>query len=152
MPKENDIPFYSIINETFSSVFEEYGFELEQDEAVWTGAGEYIITAQKGDIALNFYLGLSQLFYYCSIGIKLSGELGKRATPDAKYRNLGVSTIAECLDPEYKLSRKSPQTSDEVTQKFEDPRKDLLKYCKNILSGDMSSWSALVKCLKKQKK
>ena len=69
--------------------------------------GEYIITAKKGDIALNFYLGVSQLFYYCSVGIKLSGELGERATPDSKYRNMGVSTIAECLDPEYKFHEKS---------------------------------------------
>ena len=67
MPKEKDIPFLSIIKETFGSVFEEYGFEL-QEEAVWTGMGEYIITAKNGDVALNFYLGLSQLFYLCSVG------------------------------------------------------------------------------------
>jgi hypothetical protein len=150
MPKEKDIPFYSIIKETFGSVFEEYGFELEQDEAVWTGAGEYIITAQKGDIALNFYLGLSKLFYYCSVGIKISGNLGRKATADPKYRNIGVSTIAECLDKEYKTSRKSPQTSEEVRQTFEIRKEALLKYCKDILAGDVSRWSAVVKCLKKK--
>ena len=146
MPKEKDIPFYSIIKETFGSVFEEYGFEL-QSEAIWTGMGEYIITAKKGDIELNFYLGLSPLFYLCSVGIRLSGELGERATTDPKARNLGVSTIAECLDPEYKSSRKSPQTSEEVRQTFENRKEDLLKYCKDILSGDVSVWSTVVNCL-----
>ena len=52
-----------------------------------------------------------------------------------KYRNLGVSAIAKCLDPDYKLSRKSPQTSEEVKQNFENRKDDLLKYCKDILSG-----------------
>ena len=150
MPKEQDIPFLTIIQETFGSVFEDYGFEL-QGEAVWTGMGEYIITARKDDIELNFYLGISPLFYYCSVGIKLSGELGERATTDPKFRDLGVIVIAECLDPEYKLSRKSPQTSEEVKQDFENRKEDLLKYCKDILSGDVSIWSTVVKCLKEKK-
>lgn len=149
MPKEKDIPFYSIIKETFGSVFEEYGFELQQDEAVWSGMGEYLISVQKGDIELNFYLGLSPLFYLCSVGIRLSGVLGERATPDPKYRNMGVSTIAECLDPEYKSSRKDSQTSEEVRQTFENQKEDLLKYCNTILSGDVSIWSTVVKSLKK---
>lgn len=149
MPKEKDIPFYSIIKETFGPVFEEYGFELQQDEAVWTGMGEYVITAKKTDIELNFYLGLSQLFYYCSVGIRLSGELGKKATSDPKYRGIGVSTIAECLDPEYKLSRKNPQTSEEVRKEFSSRKEDLLKYCKDILSGDVSVWPAIISRVKK---
>ena len=150
MPKEKDIPFYSIIKETFGSVTEDFGFEL-QDEAVWSGMGEYIIIAKKGDIELNFYLGMSQLFYYCSVGIKLSGELGKKATGDPKFRNLGVSTIAKCLDPDYKHSGKSPQTSEEVKHAFENRKEDLLKYCKDILSGDVSIWPTVVNHLKKKK-
>jgi hypothetical protein len=150
MPREKDIPFLAIINETFGSVFEDYGFEL-QGEAIWTGMGEYIITAKKGDIELNFYLGMSQLFYYCDVGIKLSGELGERAITDPKFRNIGVSVIAECLDPEYKLSRKNPQTSEEVKQDFENRKEDLLKYCKDILSGDVSIWPTVVDCLKEKK-
>ena len=148
MPKEKDIPFLSIIKETFGSVFEDYGFEL-QDEAIWTGMGEYIITARKADIELNFYLGLSQLFYYCSVGIRLSGKLGKKATSDPKYRNMGVSTIAQNLDPEYEPSRKGQQTSEEVKREFENRKEDLLKYCRDILSGDVSIWSSVVKSLKK---
>jgi hypothetical protein len=78
----------------------------------------------------------------------LSGELGERATADPKYRSLGVSVIAECLDPEYKPARNAPQTKDEVKQTFENQRDDLLKYCKSILSGDVSIWPVVVKCLK----
>jgi hypothetical protein len=151
MPKEQDIPFLSIIKEAFGPVFEEYGFEI-QDKAVWTGRGEYIITAKKTDIELNFYLGVSQLFYYCSIGIRLSGKMGKRATNDPKYRNIGVSKIAKCLDPEYNSSRKSPQTSEDVKKQFESRKEDLLKYCSDILAGDVSSWPAVVKCLKTKRK
>ena len=151
MLKEQDIPFLAIIQETFGSVFEDYGFE-HQDEVVWSGMGEYIITAKKDDIALKFYLGMSRLFYYCSVGIKLSGDVGERATTDPKFRDIGVSVIAECLDPEYKISRKNPQTSEEVMQEFENRKEDLLKYCKDILAGDMSIWPTVVKCLKEKKK
>ena len=147
MPKEQNIPFYLIIKETFASVFEDYDYEL-QGEAVWTGMGEYIITAKKGDISLNFYLGVSQLFYYCSVGIRLSEELVEKAAVDSKYRNLGVSVIAKSLDPEYKSSEKKPQTSEEVKQEFENRREDLLRYCKDILSGDVSVWSTVVAQLK----
>ena len=68
-----------------------------------------------------------------------------------KYRNLGVSVIAKCLDPDYKLSRKSPQTSEEVKQAFENRKEDLLKYCKGILSGDVSIWPTVVDRLKEMK-
>jgi hypothetical protein len=149
MPKENDIPFLEIVKETFGSVFDDYDFELQGD-ATWTGMGEYIITARKDDIELNFYLGVSQPFYYCSLGIRLSGKLGKRATSDQKYRNIGVSTIAQCLDAEYKPSRKSPQTSVEVKQNFENIKEDLLKYCQDILTGDVSIWPTIIRCLKKR--
>ena len=150
MHREQDIPFPTIIQETFGSMFEEYGFEL-QGEAKWSGMGEYILTAKKNDIELNFYLGLSQLFYYCSVGIRLSGEVGDRATTDPKFRNMVVSVIAKCLDPDYKPSKKSPQTSEEVKQAFEKCKEDLLKYCKDILSGDVTIWATVVKCLKEKK-
>lgn len=150
MPRENDIPFLPLIKEVFNSVFEDYGFEL-QEEAKWNGMGEYVITAQKENIELNFYLGISQLFYYCDVGLKLSGQLGERATGDPKFRRLGISVIAECLHPEYKPSRKMPQTKEEVKQAFENDKEDLLKYCKGVLSGDVSIWATVVKCLKEKR-
>jgi hypothetical protein len=151
MPKENDIPFLEIIKEVFDQVFTEYGFEL-QGEAKWNGMGEYEITATKEDIALNFYLGLSQLFYYCDVSLALSGELGKRATADPKYRRIGASVIARCLDPMYQRSTKMPQTKEEVKQKFEERKEDLLKYCSGILTGDISIWPKVVKCVKRKKR
>jgi hypothetical protein len=81
----------------------------------------------------------------------LSGELGKRATPDPKYRNMGVGVIAECLNPEYKSSRKGVQTSEEVKREFEICKAELVNYCRDILSGDVSRWSTVVKCLKKRR-
>lgn len=151
MPKENNIPFLSLIKEIFDPIFKDYGFEL-QEEARWNGMGEYVVTAQKGELELSFYLGISQLFYYCDVGLELSGKLGERATADPKYRRIGVSVIAGCLDPEYKPSRKMPQTKDEVKQTFENCKEDLLKYCKGVLSSDVSIWPIVVKCLKEKKK
>ncbi len=150
MPRENNIPFLPLIKEIFSSVFKDYGFNL-QEVAIWNGMGEYVVTAQKDDIELNFYLGISQLFYYCDLGLKLSGELGERASTDPKYRSLDVSAIAECLDPAYKPPRKMPQTKEEVKQTFENQKAELLKYCKDVLSGDISIWPVVVKCLEKNR-
>ena len=147
MPREKNIPFRSIIEDIYNAVFKDYGFEL-QDEVVWDGRGEYSLTAQKHNIELVFYLGMSPLFYHCDVWIKLSGKLGEKATSDPKYRRLGVMVIAKCLDPEYTSSRKKSQTKEEVKQKFESRKKDLLTYCKGVLSGDVSTWPIVVNCLK----
>ena len=47
MPREKDIPFLSIIKETFGSVFEDYGFEL-QDEASMDWYGRIYHYSQEG--------------------------------------------------------------------------------------------------------
>ncbi len=142
MPKESNIELLPIIKDVFDSVFRDYGFKL-QNEAIWDGQGENVITASKGDIALNFYLGTSQLFYYCSAGIELSGNIGEKATSHLKYRNLGVSAIAKALDPNFKRPPKGAQTKKEVIELFEIEKDNLLKYCKDILLGDVSSWSRI---------
>ena len=142
MPKDPNIDFLSIIKEVFSSVFNDYSFVLN-DKAGWDGRGENTITASKGDIDINFYIGISQLFYYCSAGIKLSGEIGERATAHAKYRSMGISAIAKGMDPNYKSNNRGAQTAEEVKKAFEEERDDMIKYCKNILLGDVSSWSPI---------
>jgi hypothetical protein len=147
MPREDNIPFLPLIKELFDPIFKDFGFNLTE-EVKWDGMGEYVITAQKGDIVLNFYLGISQLFYYCDLALKLSGELGKRATSGTKYLELSVSVIAECLDPDYKTSGKMPQTKDEIKLAFESRKEELLKYCGGILSGDVSNWQRAIKLLK----
>ena len=150
MPKDQNIPFLSIVKEVFDSVFIEYGFNL-QGEVVWDGHGEYSITAKKDDIALTFYLGIAPLFYLCDIGLELSGKLGEMATDNPKYRRIGVHVIAECLDPEFKSQNEMPQTKDEVEQTFRSRKEELLKYCENILQGDVSSWTSVVEKLTKER-
>ena len=155
MPKDPNIDFLSIVKEVFSSVFSDYGFALT-DKADWDGRGESTITASKGDIDINFYVGVSQLFYYCSAGIKLSGETGEKATPHVKSRSLGISAIAKGIDPTYKSNNRAAQTAEEVKKAFEAERDDMIKYCKDILLGDVSSWTSVANQLaeeweKKQK-
>jgi hypothetical protein len=142
MPKDPNIDLLPIIKEVFDSIFRDYGFELKS-EAIWDGRGENVITASKGDMDLNFYLGTSPMYYYCSVGIKLSGYTAEKATSHVKYRSMGVSAIAKGLDPNYKRPPKGAQTKEEVKELFETEKSDLLKYCKDILLGDVSSWSRI---------
>jgi hypothetical protein len=142
MPIDPNIDFLPIIKEVFSSVFGDYGFVL-RDEVHWDGAGENTITASKGDIDINFYIANSPMFYYCSVGIKLSGKTGEKATPNVKYRSMGISTIAKGLDPSYKRTTKGAQTKGEVKELFETEKDDLLKYCEDILLGDVTSWTPI---------
>jgi hypothetical protein len=142
MPKDPNIDFLSVIKEVFSPVFNEYGFVL-RDETNWNGQGESTISASKGDVEITFYIGTSKLFFYCSAGIKLSGELGEKATSHVDYRNMGISALAKGMNPNYKSNNKGAQTKEEVKEAFEAERDDLLKYCKNILLGDVSSWTPI---------
>jgi hypothetical protein len=107
-------------------VFKEYRFEL-QGEAVWV-ENEDVVIARKGDLELLFHLGRSQLFYYCSLGIRLSGELAIKATPNSRYYSLGVAAIAKCLEPGYKRSPKAAQTNAELKELLEIEKADLLNY------------------------
>ena len=68
MLKEQDIPFLAIIQETFGSVFEDYGF-MPPNEAKWNGAGEYVITVQKGDIEFLFRVDTIYLPLLCRFEI-----------------------------------------------------------------------------------
>ena len=155
MPKDPNIDFLPIVKEVFSSVLSDFGFTL-RNEASWDGRGENTITASKDDIDINFYIGTSQLFYYCSAGIKLLGETGEKATPHVKSRSLGISAIAKGIDPNYKSNNRAAQTAEEVKKAFEAERDDMIKYCKDILLGDVSSWTSVANQLaeeweKKQK-
>ncbi len=142
MPKEENIDFPSIIKDVFDSVFKEFGFRLD-NQMEWDGRGEYSVMASKEGMALGIYVGISQLFYYCSVSIRLSGDIAEKATPHVRRRHLGVAAIAKGLDPNYKQRRKAAQTREEVRAAFEAEKDDLLKYCSDILSGDVSSWSRI---------
>lgn len=150
MPKESNIDFLPIIIDVFESVFNDYSFQL-LDNITWNGQGENILTALKKEIELNFYVGTSPLFYYCSVGIKLTEETAKKMSLNSKNYNIGVSAIAKELDPSYKQSRKGAQTVEEVRNLFEAEKKDLLKYCEDILLGDVSSLIRVVNQMSKEK-
>ena len=146
MPREANIDLLSVINDVFEPVFQKFGFVINT-ELDRSTSGEYSTTASKEGITLGFYVGLSPLFYYCSVSISLSGEIAERATSRSKYQSLGVAAIAKAIDPSYKQRRKAAQTKEEVRASFEAEREDLLKYCSDILAGDVSAWSKIADSL-----
>ena len=142
MPKETNIDFLSIIREVFDPIFKEFGLIIN-DQTPWDGRDKYSVSASNDSIDLIFYLGASQLYYHCSLQIKLTGEMANKATKHVNHRQLGVATIACNLDPKYEKSPKGAQTVEEVKAMLEANKDDLLKYCSDILSGDVSSWSRI---------
>ena len=50
----------------------------------------------------------------------------------------------------YKQRRKAAQTKEEVRAMFEAEKQDLLKYCSDILSGDVSAWSKIADSLSEE--
>jgi len=131
--------FFLTINEIFDSVIRDYGFEIYEEN-------ERLVIAKKDGCELIFRL---EAALYCSLGIKLSGELAQKATSDPyyRYRELGVSAIAKCLDPSYKRPFKRTETEEDLKDVLERHKEELLKYCRNILLGDVSSWQRVVDCL-----
>jgi len=146
MPKDPNIRFLNLVHQVFDPVCTKYGFIIQEEEK-WIQP-EKAVFARKGDIELEFRLGSSSLFWDFSLEIKLSGALGEKATSDPKYRGLGVAAIAGCLDPNYKKNLKAPQTEDELRRKMESDKDELLKYCEDILLGNVSNWQKVVDCLK----
>lgn len=131
--------FFLTIQEIYESVFRDYGFEIHEEK-------DNLVIATKPDCELIFRL---ERALYCSLGIKLSGQLAQKATSDPyyRYRELGVSAIAKCLDPYYKRPFKRTETEEDLKDVLEGHKEELLKYCKNILLGDVSSWQQVVDCL-----
>lgn len=136
----SELQFFSIINEVFGTVIQDYGFEIYEEN-------KNLIIARKGDIDVIFRLESVNLSYYFSLEIRLSGKLGKNATSDPSYRHLGVAAIARCLDPNYTRPVKKANTEDDLREIAEGHKEELLKYCKSILLGDVSSWQKIVECL-----
>lgn len=132
--------FFLVINEIFGSIIQDYGFEIYEEN-------KNLVIARKGDIDLIFRLETVYLSHYFSLEIKLSGKLGKNATSDPSYRHLGVAAIAKCLDPNYTRPVKKANTEDDLREIAEGHKEELLKYCKSILLGDVSSWQKIVECL-----
>jgi hypothetical protein len=144
MPKEPNIQFANLIYEIFGPTLHAIEFQVREQN-------KYLVVFHKGDIELIFRLEPSHLFYDNSIEIRLSGKLAKEATPDSHYRHLGLTTIAECLDADYKMRLKKAQTEEELREILLMDKGVLLNYGKSVLAGDVSSWQLIVDCLKKRK-
>lgn len=135
--------FFSLIIDVFDTVIRKYGLEIHEES-------KNLVVATKGSIELIFRLEPTYLAYYFSLEIRLVGELGERATSNSLYRHLGVAAIARCLDPNYDRPVKEIQTEQNLREIAEGHREELLKYCENILLGDVSSWQTVVNCLEKK--
>jgi hypothetical protein len=133
---------YSLVDEIFNPAIKEYGYVFNEEE-------KNLIVAKKGDckVIVRLEHGL-----YCSLEIHLSGELGERATEDPYYRDLGVAAIAICLDPSSRRFFKKTKTVDDLREVLEIQKNELLKYCSEILAGDVSIWSQVVNCIKEKSK
>jgi hypothetical protein len=137
MPKEQNIDFLSIIKEVFDPVFKEFGL-LINNELAWDGRGESSVMVSNKDVDLIFYVGISPLFYYCSVSIRPTKEKGDP-------QGLDVAAIAKAKEPTYKRRPMGAQTREEAKKMFEIEKEDLLKYCRDFLVGDLSSWSKISK-------
>jgi hypothetical protein len=135
--------FFLMIKEIFDPVIQNYGFELNEEN-------ENLVIATKGDIQIIFRLESAYLTYYFSLEIKLSGELGRKATPDSSYRHLGVAAIAQCLDQNYSRPIKKARNEDDLKEIAGRHKEELIRYCERILLGDVASWQYVVDCLKKK--
>src|SRR6266545_3056891 len=120
MSKATDLQFLQSIKEIFDPVFKDYGFEL-RDEAVWSGQGEYLVTATHNDIALNFWLSVVPMSPVCylTFAITLTGELAKKATSNQGQRDtsLGAINFAEVLEPDFKRPPDEIQTNQELSER-----------------------------------
>jgi hypothetical protein len=143
MFKNPDIQFVESIKKVFEPVFKEYGFEL-QEEVVWNGAGEDEVRARKNDITLVYFLGHTRRSYLCSLSIFLSGQLAERTTPIRHYHHMAVTAIAHYLDKDFQFSGIDVYTNEDLIRALEQEKEVLLKYCKEILSGDLSIWPEIV--------
>ena len=144
MFKNSEIQFLESIKKVFEPVFHEYGFEL-QDEVVWNGAGEDQVRARKDDITLVYFLGHTRQFYLCSLSIFLSGQLAEKTTPFRHYHHMAVTSIAHYLDKDFQFTGIQVYTNEDLIRALEQEKEVLLKYCREILSGDLSIWPEVIK-------
>ena len=131
--------FQDKVPEVFSFLNDEFGFDFKI-------INDHIIIGQKGDIIVHFVLDHGVLF---SVGIEVRGRLGKTAIADARYRKLGATAIARCLDSTYEPSIVNIRNEDDLINQMRERAMVLEKYCKNILKGDVSDWKRIVDCLLK---
>ena len=129
--------FQDKVPEVFSFLHDEFGFDFKT-------ISDHIVIGQKGDILVRFVLDRGILF---SVAIEVKGRLGKTAIGDARYRKLGATAIARCLDSTYTPYIVNIRSEEDLTNQMRERAMVLEKYCKKILKGDVSDWKRIVYCL-----
>lgn len=129
--------FINLVREVYGSTMGELGFEFDEEDL-------QVLYARKGDIQLVFRLETGFKFRLFRLEIMLLGELGERATPRVDHRSLDVSTIAEFSDLGYEFVSRIPATESEFVEEMNIQKAELLKYCQDILDGDVTRWSQIV--------
>ena len=132
-----DGQFIAMVHEVFGPTMQQLGFEFDEEN-------NKLLHARKGEIQLIFRLESGYQYRLFSLEIKLLGELGERATSWPDYRHFGATAIAKLSNPNYKTSPKITGTEDEVRESMERQKAALLKYCKDILDGDITRWPTIV--------
>jgi len=95
----------------------------------------------------SFRLESTRLFYYFSLEIKLTGELGERATPDPAYRHLGVTGNCKMHGPELQNIFEGRQTENELKEMME-IQKDECSILPRVYYWAMFQlWQGIVDCL-----
>jgi hypothetical protein len=132
--------FQQKVPETFAFVKENYGFEFEN-------ISDYLIVGRKQNMNIYFRFDRGISF---GVAIEVTGELGEKAIADPRYRRLGASTMAECIDKEYKLRVKRIKNKKDLLDRISEEARVLKKYFGEILNGDVSKWEQIVDCLLNQ--
>jgi hypothetical protein len=137
--------FSGLAHEVFDATMQELGYEFLENKLQQENS--QVLYARKGDIQLIFRLEATYQIYLFSLEMTLIGELSEKATSDARYRTVGVSTIARYSDAQYKISTKNPSTEDEIREEMETQKKELLSYCRDILNEDLTMWTKVADIL-----
>ncbi len=133
--------FQEKVPEIFDFVNSQYGFDFEK-------INDYLIIGRKKGMNLYFRFDRGITF---GVAIEVVGTLGEKAISESKYRKLGASTMAECIDKNYKLRVKKIKNEDDLLERISEEARVLHKYCGNILAGDVSDWKRIVECLLNQR-
>jgi len=129
--------FQEKVPEVFSFLKNEFGFDF-------VTINEHNVIGQNNDIVVHFVFDRGILF---SVGIEVRGDLGELAISDARYRKLGATAIARCLDKGYKPYILNIKNEDDLINQMRERAVVLQKYCSKILKGDISDWERIVNCL-----
>jgi len=130
--------FESMLYKSYSFLIDDYGFSINKN-------GDYDYTASTQNIRLRIFVEhLTLVTNLVPIGDEASKLLRINITP----RSIGVTTICEYFDPSLHYGVEMIDKKEFVQNipvELERRAKLLKKYCGNMLQGDFSDWSGLVK-------